>query len=124
MKRIPTPEAILEGSGRRQPEELALRMGYIVQRVTTPQPPRASGVILQSEYQPPHSIILYCQALINTATQRGKTPAQMEQWHIAHELYHALAEESGRSPWHVRERDADAWADALLKLSAEKLEGG
>jgi len=97
------------------PEGLATALGFEVRRLLSP--PLVAGVTVISEFQPEHTIVLYRSALIELANKRKEPLPRLEQWHIAHELYHGLAEEAGTSAWRVRETEADMWADELLTLA-------
>jgi len=97
------------------PEYLASSLGFAVHR--EPEPPRLPGIVVFSEYQPDHQLILlYTNSLTHLASRRGESFTHLEQWHIAHELFHGLAESVGLSPWDTRETDADQWADRLMAL--------
>jgi hypothetical protein len=111
---VPTPDELLQTYGRKSPEELAGALGIRVVREALP--PALPGVKVFSEYRPAQVIILYPDAIRALAEKRGESPAQLEQWHIAHELYHALAEAGGLSPWRAVETAADLWADELFSL--------
>ena len=113
---IPTPREIVMRYGRRSPEELARALDIRVARAETAS--AAPAVTVLSEYRPDAGIILYLPALCRAAERRHEPPERLEQWHIAHELYHALAEAVGVSTWRVRETAANAWADELLALIA------
>jgi hypothetical protein len=111
---VPTPDELMQTYGHKSPEELADAFGLQVVREAAG--PALPSVTVCSEYRPAQSIILYPAAIREQAEKRGDTPAQLEQWHIAHELYHALAESGGQSPWRARETAADLWADELMQL--------
>lgn len=111
---VPTPDELLLTYGPKSPEELAGALGF--QIVREQGAPALPGVKVFSEYRPERAIVLYVAAIHALAEQRGESPAQLEQWHIAHELYHALAESGGQSPWRARETAADLWADELVSL--------
>ncbi|HOS44842.1 MAG TPA: hypothetical protein PK794_14235 [Armatimonadota bacterium] len=111
---VPPPDELLETYGHCSPEELAGALGIAVVREATPPP--LPGVTVYSAYRPTPAIFLYTDAIHALAARRGQSPAQLEQWHIAHELYHALAESRGHSPWRAAETAADLWADELLSL--------
>ena len=111
---VPAPEELLRTYGHKSPEELAVAMGFQIERVETVL--ALPGVAVYSEYRPDHLILLYLPAIRELAARRGESPAQLEQWYIAHELHHALAEAGGQSPWRARETAADLWADELLSL--------
>ena len=115
---VPSPSALLQQYGHVTPEQLAMALGFRVQR--RPDPPSLSGVTVLSAYEPEHTIILFAAPLQQRAILTGLSLTQLEQWHIAHELYHGLSEDDGLSPWRLRETDADLWADKLLVL-AKKL---
>lgn len=112
---IPTPKEILTRVGFGSPEQLAVRLGvHIVRRDTAPHLPQ---VTILSEYGDA-TIVLYTVPLAEEAARRHLTVANVEQWLIAHELYHHVAEQAGVSAWLVRETAADHWADTLLALLA------
>jgi hypothetical protein len=111
---IPSPEELIERYGAHSPERLAAELGFQVTRVESPA--LMPGLTLLSEYQPRREIILYLNPIREAAERRGESIARMEQWHIAHELYHALAETHSVSAWRVRETEADMWADELMTL--------
>lgn len=119
---VPTPAELVETYGRRTPEQLAQQLGFLVKHTATA--PILPGVTVISEYQPARTIVIYRQALRRIAESRGEPLLRLEQWHIAHELYHGLAETGGSSPWRVRETEADLWADELLTLTPIGQEGG
>ncbi len=112
----PTPVELTAIHGTLAPEALATALGIAVTRTETAL--MLPGVAIFSEYQPACGILLYLPALRQLAAQRGESLARLEQWHIAHELYHALAEAAGTSAWRTAESTADAWADELLMLTA------
>lgn len=114
MPTVPTPAALIARHDVDTPEKLAALLGIKVKRKL--KPPALPGVSVLSEYRPGGVIMLYRQALRSLAEETGKTLAWQEQWHISHELFHALAERSGIDPWRVREFDADRWADDLISL--------
>jgi len=111
---IPSPTELIERYGNQPPERLAGELGFRVTRVETP--PMLPGVTVMSEYQPRQDIILYLGPIRQDAAHRGEPMARFEQWHIAHELYHGLAESLSISAWRVRETEADMWADELMVL--------
>lgn len=111
---VPAPDELIAEYGAQAPERLAAVLGFHVSRV--PEGPHLPGVTVMSEFCPPGEICLYRPALRRAAEVRGRTTAWMEQWHIAHELYHGLAEQDDLSAWRVRETAADLWADELLAL--------
>lgn len=111
---VPTPDELLQTYGRKSPEELAAALGFQVTREA--DGPALPGVAVCSEYRPSQTILLYAAAIRELAEKRGDSPADLEQWHVAHELYHALAESGGQSPWRARETAADLWADELMQL--------
>lgn len=122
MSVVPNPDELIETYGRQTPEQLAVALGFQVTRQAAAPP--LPGVRVQSEYRPEQTIVLYRDALRTLAKQRGEPLLRLEQWHIAHELYHGLVEAAGESPWRVRETAADLWADELLTLAAvEQLDG-
>jgi hypothetical protein len=108
---VPTPEELLARYDVQTPEALAHRLGYAVRREE--DAPAVPGVRVASQFVPPDAIILYRRSL---AAPEHELPRR-EQWHIAHELYHALWEAAGGSPWRISETEADRWADRLLALS-------
>lgn len=112
---VPTPQELMQTYGRQTPEQLAVLLGFQVERLDVA--PVLPGVVIHSEYQPAQSVILYMKSLAQLATTRREPLTRLEQWHIAHELYHGLAEHAGSSPWRVRETEADLWADELLTLA-------
>jgi hypothetical protein len=112
---VPSPQELMQTFGCHTPEQLAWRLGFNIVRVATA--PVLPGVLVASEYRPERAIVLYEDALRALATQRQEPLLRFEQWHIAHELYHGLAETQGLSAWRVRETAADVWADELLALS-------
>jgi hypothetical protein len=99
--RIPSPTELLATHPAATPDQLATALGLSVRREE--QAPDVQGVIVRAEYRPGGDIVLY-----------GTTDPCTETYLIAHELYHALAEQAGLSRWQVRESEADAWAEALL----------
>jgi len=111
---IPSPEELVERYGARSPEKLAGEMGFRI--IRTEMPPMMPGLTILSEYQPQREIILYLEPIRQAARNRGESPARREQWHIAHELYHALVETHAVSAWRVCETEADMWADELMVL--------
>ena len=112
---VPSPAELIDRFGRRPPEELAQLLEVRVRFDN--DPPALPGVTVRSEYLPKGRIIvLYRSALQQQAAASGEPLPRLIQWHIAHELYHVLAEDAGRSPWRVRETEADLWADELLTL--------
>lgn len=114
MTAVPSPDEVVARYGRRTPEELAMAMGFRIERRATASV--LPGVTVLSEYQPERTIVLYADALCRQADSRREPLLRLEGWHIAHELYHGLAEHAGASPWRVRETEADLWAEALLTL--------
>jgi hypothetical protein len=113
----PTPDELVARHGRLAPEALAAALGYtVVRRDATDLP---AQVRVFSEFAPSDTIVLYLRPLHGLAAARGIPQARLEQWHIAHELYHALAEASGDSPWRVRETEADLWADELVAVMGD-----
>ena len=110
----PTPSMVLTAHSAKSPEELATALGLQILRVN--EVPSLPGVRLCSEYRPPHDIILYLPPLHALSLERGECSARLEAWHIAHEIFHALAEQAGESCWSTSERAADRWADELLVL--------
>ncbi|HEY3379852.1 MAG TPA: hypothetical protein VGL77_20450 [Armatimonadota bacterium] len=115
MHRVLTPEELIAEYGPATPEQLAAALGFAVRRVPATEP--LPGVTVLSEFAPPRTIVLDTAAIHRQAAAQREPLARAEQWHIAHELYHGLAEESGRSAWRVRETEADLWADELLTLT-------
>lgn len=111
----PTPGELLATYGPRTPEQLAVLLGFRIER--REHPPVLPGITVSSEYQPERTILLYTDTLHQLSTTRGDPFPRLEQWHIAHELYHGLSEASGVSSWRVRETEADLWADELLTLA-------
>ena len=111
---VPTPTELVETYGAQTPEALATLLGFQVHRRELP--PVLPGVTVISAYQPEQIIIIFSAALRQLAAQRREPLARLEQWHIAHELYHGLAEQANPSPWRVRETAADMWADELIAL--------
>jgi len=111
---VPTPIELVETHGRQFPEELATTLGFAVERQE--QSPVLPGVTVLSEYKPEGRILLFLPALRKLAERRAQPLTQVEQWHIAHELYHGLAESTAPASWRVRETEADLWADELLTL--------
>ena len=111
---IHNPIELMETYGRQRPEDLAVALGFRITRQESS--PVLPGVTVLSEYHPGGQILLYGPALRQKSAQLGQPPARVEQWHIAHELYHGLAEQQNLSPWRVRETAADLWADELLAL--------
>jgi len=111
---IPSPDELIERFGMHPPEQLAGELGFKVTRAETP--PLIPGLTVLSEFLPQWEIILYLQPLREVAARRNQPLARAEQWHIAHELYHALAETHAVSAWRVRETEADMWADELMAL--------
>lgn len=114
---VPSPGELIETYGVHAPEHLAHTLGFQVKRLESPPP--VTGITVFSAYAPDHTITLYQQPLQQLAAQRRDSLARLEQWHIAHELYHGLSEDSGISNWRVRETEADLWADELMVLTAE-----
>lgn len=113
---VPSPAELIETYGARTPEQLAQALHFTVRHAETP--PTLPGVTVSSEFQAETcEIVLYRSVLRALAARRGESLLRLEQWHIAHELYHGLAEADGRSPWRVREMEADLWADELLTLA-------
>ena len=112
---VPSPQELIERYGAQPPERLAAALGFRVLReeaaLLTP------GVTVLSAFAPDATIILYRGALRQAAARRGEPLARAEQWHIAHELYHGLAEAAALSAWRVRETEADLWADELMALA-------
>ena len=111
---VPSPRELLERFEGESPEALAAMLGFRVTR--TEAAPLLPGATVMSEYRPERTIVLYLEPLRRAAEQRDQPFARVEQWHIAHELYHGLAEADSRSAWRVRETEADMWADELLAL--------
>lgn len=111
---VPSPREIIHLHGCRTPEQLAGSLGFQVTR--TEAPPLVPGVTVLSEYVPNSTIMLYRRTLRQQAERRGEPLERLEQWHIAHELYHGLAEQHPLAAWRVRETEADVWADELLAL--------
>jgi hypothetical protein len=111
---VPSPDELIERFGEEAPEALAARLGFQVTRSHTP--PGLPGVRVMSEYRPERTIILYQESLHRAAEERGQSFDRVEQWHIAHELYHGLVEAESHSAWRVRETEADMWADELVIL--------
>ena len=118
---IPTPEELIKTYGRGNPETLAHALGFQVQRQEAG--PMLPGVTVLSEFKPGGIIILYRQAVRQTATQREEAPEHLEQWLIAHEMYHGLSVEQAISSWRARETDADLWADELCVLALPSSRG-
>jgi len=118
MTSVPTPNALIRQYGVCTPEVLAGILGYTVRRMATA--PVLTGTVVLSEFQPERVILLYLDALRRHAGRHGRPLVEVQQWHIAHELYHGLAEDAGVSPWRLRESQADSWADHLLQLTGEK----
>jgi hypothetical protein len=114
---VPTPQELIDTYGACPPEQLAVTLRFQVRRL--PDAPTPPAVTVLSEYQPHDTIILYTSHLAALARQRREPMSRVEQWHIAHELYHGLAEQAGASPWRVRETEADLWADELLVLMGD-----
>ncbi len=114
---VPTPQELVARCGRQRPERLAKALGFRVTRAA--QPPVLPGVTVLSAFDPVRGILLYREPVRRAAEARGVAPAALEQRLIAHELYHGLAERTGRSAWQVREADADRWAETLLSLLDE-----
>ncbi len=114
---VPPPSELLHQYGRVTPEQLAMALGFRVKRLHAPPP--LSGVTVLSAYEPEHTIVLFVASLQQQARLHGRSLSRLEQWHIAHELYHGLSEADGLSPWRLRETDADLWADELLLLANE-----
>lgn len=117
---VPHPAALLKQYGNRTPEQLAILLGYRIERQT--KMPVLPGVTVYSEYRTDNTIILYQPALQQLAKTQQQTMTFLEQRHIAHELYHALAEKDGASPWHIQESAADRWTDEILALIGMKHE--
>jgi len=115
---IPLPQELIDRYHLTSPEQLAAALGFQVTRAT--EEPRLPGVAVWSEFKPQREIILYVAALRRAAAQRGQPFARFEQWSIAHELYHALAETHAISAWRVRETAADMWADELMALGSRE----
>jgi len=111
---MPAPHELIEKYGPLTPEQMALALGLRVQRLQAP--PALTGVTVLSAFEPEQTIILYQQPLKALAKQRKEPLTRLEQWHIAHELYHALSEADGCSTWRLRETEADMWADELVVL--------
>jgi len=111
---IPSPEELVERYGAQSPERLAGELGFQVIRAETP--PVMPGLTVLSEYRSRREIILYLEPIRQAARSRGESPARREQWLIAHEIYHGLAETHAVSTWRVRETEADLWADELMVL--------
>ena len=111
---IPTPGELIARFGAMRPEQLAGSLGFTVRRI--PAAPVSTGISVLSEYQPEHTIILYEAPLHRLAGIQHVSLPRLEQWHIAHELYHALAEGDGQSNWRLRETKADHWADEMMTL--------
>ncbi len=109
---VQSPQELVAQWGHKKPEALAAALGYTV--VRREDGPVLPAVSVFSEYQPEHTILLYTHAIADLARTRGESVAVLEQWHIAHELYHALCEAA--TPWRARELAADLWADELLLL--------
>ncbi|MHB9132329.1 MAG: hypothetical protein ACYDBB_14740 [Armatimonadota bacterium] len=118
MMSVPSPAELVDQHGAQAPEHLAAALGFTVTR--REDPPVLSGVTVFSEYNPEHTITLYTRTLRQWARDNGESLTRVEQWHIAHELYHGLAESRGDSPWRVRETDAGLWADELMAMVAGK----
>ena len=112
---VPHPAVLLKQYGNRTPEQLAILLGYRIERQI--KMPVLPGVTVYSEYRADNTIILYQPALQQLAKTQQQTMTFLEQRHIAHELYHALAEKEGASPWQVQEPAADMWADEMLVLT-------
>ncbi|HEY3415568.1 MAG TPA: hypothetical protein VGM23_01675 [Armatimonadota bacterium] len=112
---ISPPEELCTRFGARMPEDLARAMGFTVQRQETS--PMLPGVRVMSELRSDGVIVLYLDELRLEALRKRESLTRLEQWHIAHELYHHLAEVAGISPWRIREGDADHWADELITLA-------
>ena len=112
---IPTPGELIERFGTLRPETLAGSLGFIIRRITAA--PIATGISVLSEYQPERTIILYEASLHRLASIQHEPLPRLEQWHIAHELYHGLAEADGHANWRIRETKADHWADELMALT-------
>src|SRR5690242_2877148 len=100
---IPTPQDLIDEHGKRTPEQYAGLLGFQVVRLDTS--PIIPGVTVLSEYSTQRTIHLYNQPLRLLAEQRQEPLGRLEQWHIAHELYHGLAEDQGMSAWRVRETE-------------------
>ena len=111
---LPTPHELVTTHGARTPEQYADLLGFEVKRVVTS--PMLPGVTVLSAFQATRTILLYRPALAQLAAQRREPLMRLEQWHIAHELYHGLSHFQGISSWRVRETEADLWADELLTL--------
>ena len=116
---VPSPTELIERYGRHSPEQLAGALGFRVTRAETP--PLLPGVTVLSEFQPRQDIILYLGPIRQAAAHRGEPMTRFEQWHIAHELYHGLAEAHTLAAWRVRETEADIWADELMALVGKTL---
>jgi hypothetical protein len=107
---VQTPEELIAQHGRKTPEALAAALGYTV--VRHDNGPMLPAVAVFSEFQPASTILLYTNAIADLASSRGESPATLEQWHIAHELYHGLCENTLHQ--RARETHADLWADELM----------
>jgi len=118
----PSPQELVEQYGAQSPERLAGALGFRVIRAETP--PLTPGVTVLSEYAPRRDIILYLEPIREIAQRRGESLTRFEQWHIAHELYHGLAETHALSAWRVRETEADMWADELMALVGKAIPPG
>jgi len=110
---VASPSALLHEYGCTTPEQLAMAMGFLVQRRHAPPP--LNGVTVLSAYEPEQTIVLFEESLQEQARMQGGSLTDLEQWHIAHEFYHGLSEAEGLSPWHLCEADADRWADELMQ---------
>lgn len=110
---IPDPTVLVARASSGSPEQIAHHLGFRVRRQQD-APLSLPGVTILSEYQADGLIILYQSACTREAARRGVPVGHLEQYLIAHELYHGLAERAGRSLWTTPESDADHWAEALL----------
>ncbi|MHB9024294.1 MAG: hypothetical protein ACYC7E_08975 [Armatimonadota bacterium] len=112
---VSSPEALCIRFGASMPEDLARALGLTVERQQSA--PRVPGVRVMSELRSNGVIVLYMSELRLEALRKRESLSRLEQWHIAHEIYHHLAEMDGISPFLLREGDADRWADALISLA-------
>ena len=116
MMSIPSPQELTDQYPQYNPEELAQALGFQVTR--TELGPALPGVKVLSEFRLQREIVLYAKELRQAADRRDQPLERVEQWHIAHELYHGLAETRSVSAWRVHETAADMWADELMALQS------
>lgn len=114
MKAVPAPVLLVQSYQADNPEEMARALGYKILRLA--DQPLLTGVCVLSEFRNANEILLYLPAISKLAVEKQSAQWPIEQWHIAHELYHALAAEQGENAWHSSEIAAEQWASDLLKL--------